>query len=70
MKVGDINSLTPDYELVDFCNADLFKCVSEIPVEEYTVLLFRPTGTGSVEEGVFYNPVMMRMIYYRGGTIK
>ncbi len=69
IKVRDIKRHTPDYELDDFCESELFELVTPVPVDEYTVIYFSPTGTGSVETGVFYNPNTSTIICYRAGTI-
>lgn len=65
MKVGAINARTPDYDLDDFNESDLFQYVTDVPVNEYTVIYFSPTGTGGIEQGVFFFPGTNTMIFYR-----
>ena len=65
LKVGEINARTPDYNLDDFNESDLFQYVTDVPVDEYTVIYFLPTGTGGIEQGVFYDPGTNLMIFYR-----
>ena len=65
MKVGAINARTPEYNLDDFNESDLFQYVTDVPIDEYTVIYFSPTGTGGIEQGVFFFHGTNTMIFYR-----
>ena len=69
-KVKEINVLNDGYTLNDFNEGRYLDLISDMPVDEYTVILYDPTGTGSEYKGIFANPDTKRIICYRGGTIK
>ena len=70
IKVKEINALNDGYILDDFNEGRYLDLISDMPVDEYTVILYDPTGTGSEYRGIFANPDSKRIICYRGGTIK
>ena len=70
IKVKDINALNDGYTLNDFKSGDFLDLITDMPVDEYTVMVYDPTGTGSVYSGIFVNPDTNRIVCYRGGSIK
>jgi len=70
MKVSDVNKDDPDYILDDFPFGLPFEEVIEDDVNDYSILLYSPCGTGSRQFGILINDTEHRIVCYYAASIK
>ncbi len=70
MKVSDVNKDNPDYILDDFPFGLPFERIIEDDINEYSIILYSPCGTGSREFGVLCNDTEHRIVCFYADQIR
>ena len=70
MKVSDVNKDNPDYILDEFPFGLPFEKIIEDDINEYSIILFSPVGTGSRQFGVLCNDKEHRIVCYYADQIR
>ena len=68
--VKDIDGVNPNYTSDDFKHFLVFDAVIDDSVEDYMVLYYYPTLTGSTTKGILINPDTNRVLEFYYATIK
>lgn len=64
MKVSDVNKDNPDYILDEFPFGLPFEKIIEDDINDYSIILFSPVGTGTRQFGVLCNDAEHRIVCY------
>lgn len=70
MKVSDVNKDNPDYTLDEFPFGLPFERIIEDDINDYSILLYSPCGTGTRQFGVLCNDTEHRIVCYYAGQIR
>lgn len=70
MKVSDVNKDNPDYNLDDFPFGLPFERIIEEDINDYSILLYSPRGTGTRQFGVLSNDTEHRIVCFYADQIR
>ena len=70
MKVSDVNKDNPDYILDEFPFGLPFEKIIEDDINDYSIILYSPTGTGSRQFGILCNDAEHRIVCYYAAQIR
>lgn len=70
MKVSDVNKDNPDYTLDEFPFGLPFEKIIEDDINDYSIILYSPCGTGSRQFGILCNDTEHRIVCYYAAQIR